>query len=169
MLDGGSESLLRLISICVPDLTESMLLMLHHRHSTLYTLNLNERCNIYSNSSLMCYKHRITKIFRVCGSMHLQSLKWNTQLDTTVSRKILLLCRADTAQHVSAIIMPETCWAVSVRQSNKIFRLIVASSWVFYLSTKICSVLSRIIYVPCLNNYASISIFSMVGIVDSSS
>jgi len=32
------------------------------------------------------------------------------------------------------IIMPETCWAVSVRQSNKILRLIVTSSWVFYLS-----------------------------------
>ena len=32
------------------------------------------------------------------------------------------------------IIMPETCWALSVRQSNKILRLIVASSWVFYLS-----------------------------------
>jgi hypothetical protein len=31
------------------------------------------------------------------------------------------------------IVMPETCWAVSVRQSNKILRLIVASSWVFYL------------------------------------
>ena len=30
------------------------------------------------------------------------------------------------------IIMSETCWAVSVRQSNKILRLIVASSWVFY-------------------------------------
>jgi len=29
--------------------------------------------------------------------------------------------------------MPETCSAVSVRQSNKILRLIVASSWVFYL------------------------------------
>jgi len=32
------------------------------------------------------------------------------------------------------ILMPETCWAVYVRQSNKILRLIVASSWVFYLS-----------------------------------
>ena len=32
------------------------------------------------------------------------------------------------------IVMPETCWAVSVQQSNKILRLIVASSWVFYLS-----------------------------------
>ena len=32
------------------------------------------------------------------------------------------------------IIMPETCWAVSVRQSNKILQLIVSSSWVFYLS-----------------------------------
>ena len=32
------------------------------------------------------------------------------------------------------IIMPETCWAVSVRQSNKIVGLIVASNWVFYLS-----------------------------------
>ena len=32
------------------------------------------------------------------------------------------------------IIMPETCWAVSVRQGNKILRLIVVSSWVFYLS-----------------------------------
>jgi len=32
------------------------------------------------------------------------------------------------------ILMPETCWAVSVRQSNKVLRLIVTSSWVFYLS-----------------------------------
>jgi len=29
------------------------------------------------------------------------------------------------------IVMPETCWAVSVRQGNKILQLIVASSWVF--------------------------------------
>ena len=32
------------------------------------------------------------------------------------------------------IVIPETCWAVSVWQSNKILRLIVASSWVFYLN-----------------------------------
>ena len=32
------------------------------------------------------------------------------------------------------IVMPETCLAVSVRQSNKILRLIIASGWVFYLS-----------------------------------
>jgi len=32
------------------------------------------------------------------------------------------------------IIMPETCWTVSVRQSYKILRLIVASGWMFYLS-----------------------------------
>ena len=32
------------------------------------------------------------------------------------------------------IVMPETCWAVSVRHSNKILWFIVASSWVFYLS-----------------------------------
>jgi len=32
------------------------------------------------------------------------------------------------------IIMPETCSAVSVWQSNKILGLIVASSWVFYLT-----------------------------------
>jgi hypothetical protein len=37
------------------------------------------------------------------------------------------------------IVMPETCWAVSVRQSNKILRLIVASSWVFYLSDRRCT------------------------------
>ena len=36
---------------------------------------------------------------------------------------------------IMGIMMLETCWAVSVRQSNKkILRLIVASSWVFYLS-----------------------------------
>jgi len=36
------------------------------------------------------------------------------------------------------IVMPETCWAVSVRQSNKILRMIVASSWVFHLSDWRC-------------------------------
>ena len=40
---------------------------------------------------------------------------------------------------IMGIIMPETCWAVSVRQSNKILRLIVASSWVFYLSDWRCT------------------------------
>ena len=37
------------------------------------------------------------------------------------------------------IIMPESCWAVSVRQSNKILQLIVVSSWVFYLSDWRCT------------------------------
>ena len=37
------------------------------------------------------------------------------------------------------IIMPETCWAMSVRQRNKILRLIVASSWVFHLSDWRCT------------------------------
>jgi hypothetical protein len=37
------------------------------------------------------------------------------------------------------IIMPETCWAVSVWQNNKILWLIVASSWVFYLSDWRCT------------------------------
>jgi hypothetical protein len=37
------------------------------------------------------------------------------------------------------IIMPETRWALSVRQSNKILRVIVASSWVFYLSDWRCT------------------------------
>jgi hypothetical protein len=37
------------------------------------------------------------------------------------------------------ILMPKTCWAVSVRQSNEILRLIVASSWVFYLSDRRCT------------------------------
>jgi len=36
------------------------------------------------------------------------------------------------------IVMPEACWAVSVWQSNKILQLIVASSWVFYLSDWRC-------------------------------
>ena len=36
------------------------------------------------------------------------------------------------------IVMPETSWAVSVRQSNKILRLTVASSWVFYLNILLC-------------------------------
>src|SRR5215470_14955124 len=31
------------------------------------------------------------------------------------------------------MMVPETCRAVSVRQSSKVLRLIVASSWVFYL------------------------------------
>jgi len=37
------------------------------------------------------------------------------------------------------IIMPETCWAVSVWQSNKFLRLIVSSSCVFYLRNWRCT------------------------------
>jgi hypothetical protein len=37
------------------------------------------------------------------------------------------------------IIMPETCWAVSPRQSNTILQLIVGSSRVFYLSEWRCT------------------------------
>jgi hypothetical protein len=33
------------------------------------------------------------------------------------------------------MIMPETCSAASVRISNKILQMIVASGWVFYLNT----------------------------------
>jgi len=62
---GGSKSLLWLIFLGLFEITGSMLLMLHHRHSTLYTFNLNERCNIHSNNSLLCCKHRITKIYSV--------------------------------------------------------------------------------------------------------
>jgi hypothetical protein len=40
--------------------------------------------------------------------VHLQSLKQNNQLDATVIRKILLLCRTDTAQHVSGILCPSS-------------------------------------------------------------
>jgi hypothetical protein len=37
------------------------------------------------------------------------------------------------------ILIPETCWAVSVRQSTKILQLIVASSWVFWVSDRRCT------------------------------
>jgi hypothetical protein len=36
------------------------------------------------------------------------------------------------------IVMPETCWAVSV-QGNKILRLFAASSWLFYSSDWKCT------------------------------
>ena len=46
------------------------------------------------------------------------------------------------------IVMPETCWAVSVRQNNKILRLIVASSWVvlFELRLGVTRIGSRLGY-----------------------
>ena len=46
--------------------------------------------------------------------------------------------------------VPETCWAVSVRQSNKILRLIVASSWVFYLSDWRCTEPQKLYNFPLL-------------------
>jgi hypothetical protein len=51
------------------------------------------------------------------------------------------------------VIKPETCWAVYVRQNNKILRLIVASSWVFYLSDWRCTepqTLNSILTVHCI-------------------
>ena len=48
------------------------------------------------------------------------------------------------------IIMPETCSAVPVRQNNKILRLIVASSWVFFFFT-VFRVLSPDVLSTCPN------------------
>jgi hypothetical protein len=59
-------------------------------------------------------------------------------------------------------IMPETCWAVSVRQSNKILRLIVASSWVFYLSDWRCTepqTLQNIFFLLVLSSHPIFTFF----------
>ena len=50
-----------------------------------------------------------------------------------------VLSRGRFVNLMMGIIMPGTCWAVSVWQSNKILRSIVASSWVFYLSDWRCT------------------------------
>jgi hypothetical protein len=55
-------------------------------------------------------------------------------LAENMSTSTFILQRQFDRLLMMGIIMPKTCWAVSVRQSNKILRLIVASSWVFYLS-----------------------------------
>jgi hypothetical protein len=47
-------------------------------------------------------------LFKVRGSVHLQSLEQNNQLDATINRKTLLTCRTDTAQRVLGIAMPIT-------------------------------------------------------------
>jgi len=62
---------------------------------------------------------------------------------------------------MKGIVMPETCWAVSVRQSNKILRLIVASSWVFYLSDWRCTEPQTL--TPLLHNRLAISHLVIYG------
>ena len=47
-------------------------------------------------------------------------------------------------------IMPETCWAVSVRRRNKILRLIVASSWVFWV-TNFCICITLQVFYAIIN------------------
>jgi len=61
---------------------------------------------------------------------------------------------------IMGIIMPETCWALSVRQSNKILRLIIASSWVFYLSI-ICYIFSWYFSKRCVGLIFSDEVFSL--------
>jgi hypothetical protein len=46
----------------------------------------------------------MTKLFRVCGSVHLQIFNKNNQPDAQ-SILYLLLCRVDTAQHVSGTVV----------------------------------------------------------------
>jgi len=74
----------------------------------LLTVHKRQVINLRNSCIYLVDLFELLRVFKVCGSVHLQSLEWNNQLDATINRKIYCLVVQILLNMFRALLCPSS-------------------------------------------------------------